>query len=89
MTKLTPDEWASWVLMGDVDKRWPTPLNELARRVKQAIVEDRLMQQEEQSPSHLEASQEIPSLKEFAARYGYAPPGRWPDYGSVKKEQKP
>lgn len=45
--KLSPDEWASWVLLGDPNQRWPITLNTLARRIKQAIVEDRLMQAEE------------------------------------------
>ncbi len=40
------DEWASWVLMGDPDTRWPVPLNELAARIKTAILEDRLMRRE-------------------------------------------
>ncbi len=51
--KLSPDEWASWILMGDPEVRWPTPLNELARRVKQAIVEDRLMTREERKQKPL------------------------------------
>ncbi len=46
--KLTPDEWASWVLLGDPDQRWPTTLNTLAVRIKQAIREDRLARVEEE-----------------------------------------
>lgn len=36
-TPLSPDEWASWILMGDPDIRWPVTLNELAKRIKEAV----------------------------------------------------
>ncbi len=47
--KLSPDEWAFWVLLGDPNQRWPTPLNELAKRIKRAIEEDRIMREMEKA----------------------------------------